>query len=630
MAGRVNKPSLPWLLLGSLCLLALSLPAQAFDEATADRALAFARQQMERTATNPSIPFTQSPKSSLGGPWRLIANTDQVGWTQGFFPGLLWFMYEPGREPVWRDRADAWTRPLEVQKTNRETHDLGFKFMPSFGQAYRLTGDPYYRDILLTAADSLATRYHPKVGAIDCCDWNDPPWHVATVTDTLVDLELLFWAARNGGDPAWNDMALNHALRAARDMVRADGGTWHVVDYDDSGRILSKETFQGYSDGSTWSRGQAWAIYGFTMAYRYTHDPRMLQAARKVTEYYLARLPRDSVPNWDFNAPAHEQQKDSSAAAITASALQELSTYMKDKAVAWRYREAALAMLDSLASPAYLAQGTSNPGILLHGTAFYRTKIKPTGDDIDASLIYGDYYFVEALGRFKHASAGGWYSTLDLPEGVHRLGSNNTGVRHVEFNVTPLSKTIEGVIGYADSATSVTDPARLALSVRMNPEGVFDARSGDTYAALASVPYEAHTPYHVRLRVDLTAKTYSVWITPRGGRELLLAERFPFRTDAPLTDDLGQVVLQSERFDGAFRVTNHTVRAEGTPPAPDSPGQPPSTEEPLPEESEPAPTQALDTPANKAGMGCHAAPGTLAAVVGLLPWLMRRARRRPV
>ena len=400
---RHTPPAL--LLVGWLGVLG-ALPAQAFDKAKADQTLTFARRQLERTASDPSLKTTHSPKSSLGGKWRTVSNTDDTGWTQGFFPGLLWLTYEATQAPVWRTRADAWTRPLEGQKSNRETHDLGFKLFLSYGHAYQLTGDTSYRDVLLEGAASLASRYNAKARVIDCCDWNDPPWHVALVTDTMMNLELLFWGARHGGDPAWNDMALNHALKTAQDMVRADGGTFHVVDYDTEGRIVFKGTFQGYSDSSTWSRGQAWALYGFTLAYRYTRDPRMLAAARKTTKYYLDRLPADSVPYWDFNAPADQRQKDSSAAAIVASALLELSQYVPPDE-ARGYLTAAGAMLDSLASPAYLAAGSDNPGILLHGVAFYRTPIKPKGDDIDASLIYGDYYFVEALQRFRQQASGG-------------------------------------------------------------------------------------------------------------------------------------------------------------------------------------------------------------------------------
>jgi hypothetical protein len=222
---------------------------------------------------------------------------------------------------------------------------------------------------------------------------------VPLVTDTMMNLELLFWASRNGGDAAWNTMALNHALKTMTDMVRPDGSTFHVVDYDTAGRIRSRGTFQGYSDSSTWARGQAWAIYGFTMAYRYTRDPRMLQTAQRVTNYYLDRLPADGIPFWDFDAPASQQVKDSSAAAIVASALLELSEFVTDPADKARYRAAALHMLETLASPAYLVSGTSTYAILNHGVGNF-----PAGQEVDVGLIYGDYYLLEAVLRFKRLS----------------------------------------------------------------------------------------------------------------------------------------------------------------------------------------------------------------------------------
>jgi unsaturated chondroitin disaccharide hydrolase len=377
-------------------LIATASAAQTpgFDTSDADRVLSVARQQLARTAL--VVPTNYSPKSvPNGGTWTTVANTDLIGWTQGFFPGSLWLMHQATGEAIWRTHAEAWTRPLELQKTNTQTHDLGFKFMPSFGHAYLLTGDPAYRSVLLTAARSLATRFNSTVGIIDCCDWN-PAWQVPLVTDTMVNLELLFWASRNGGEAAWNDMALRHALKTMTDMVRPDGSTFHVVDYDSAGRIRSRGTFQGYSASSTWARGHAWAIYGFTMAYRYTRDPRMLQTAQRVTNYYLGRLPADGIPFWDFDAPASQQVKDSSTAAIVASALLELSTFVTDPADQTRYRDAALRMLDVLASPAYLASGTSTYAILQHGVGHY-----PAGQEIDVGLIYGDYYLLEAIVRFK-------------------------------------------------------------------------------------------------------------------------------------------------------------------------------------------------------------------------------------
>lgn len=523
------------------------------NETKADYCLQFSQHQQFWNSAQ--ITPGQYPKTSGGGTWTLVAANDMTNWVQGFFPGLLWIVFERGRDAAWRTRADNWTRPLEVQKTNTQTHDLGFKFMCSYGNAYRLTGDTSYRDVLITAANSLATRYRPVSGIIDCCDWNSS-WHDPMVTDTMMNLELLFWASRENNQPAWNDMALSHALKTLNDMVRPDGSTFHVVDYDSStGAIISRKTYQGESDSSTWARGQAWAIHGFTIAYRYTRDARMLQAAQRVTDYYLNRLPADAVPNWDFDSPS--QEKDSSAAAITASGLLELSTFVTDPTVAQRYRSAAEAMLDSLCSPDYLVMGTNNsPGVLKRGVGFYKKN-----EAVNATLIYGDYYFSQALYRYKLLVAGGWYSSLGFPGSLHNLGTGNTGVRTVEFDVTPLSNPIDAVIGYADTSTNVTAYSSLAMALRMNPSGSFDVRRGANYEALVQVPYTAHKTYHVRMRADLNARNYSVWIRPPGGSEVQIANAYAFRSDAPTTDDLGKVALKAGHFEYEFRVQNHTVTA---------------------------------------------------------------------
>lgn len=261
----------------------------------------------------------------------------------------------------------------------------------SFGHAYRSTGDAYYKNVLLTAAASLASRYDSTIGVVVCCDWNSQ-WHRPVVADTMMNLELLHWGAANGGNPAWKDMAAHHALKMMTDLVRPDGSTYHVIDYSTAGDILSQGTYQGYSNDSTWTRGQAWTIYGFTLQYRYTQDARMLAEARKVADYYLVRLGDDPIPNWDFDAPT--QHKDSSAGAVVASALYELSTFVSDASTKQRYLQAADRMVDALASPAYLAEGTSNPAILLHGSVDV-----PRNRGVDVGLSYGDHYFLEALAR---------------------------------------------------------------------------------------------------------------------------------------------------------------------------------------------------------------------------------------
>jgi unsaturated chondroitin disaccharide hydrolase len=272
---------------GLITALAISLvagPAAGLDRAMVERDFSFAHQQLEATASQ--LPETEFPEStrSNDGAWDTRENTDLIAWVQGFFPGELWLMYGRTGNPAWRMRADQWTRALEIQKTNTLTHDLGFKFFLSFGHAYRLTGDPYYRDVLLTAAGSLASRYSSKIGAINCCDWEET-WHFPVFLDTMMNLELLLWAAANGGQVDWRDMAIHHADRTAADIVRADGSTYHIADYDPvSGVLLHRGTFQGYSDDSTWARGQAWAMYGYTMVYRYTRARRFLTLAQRTTD----------------------------------------------------------------------------------------------------------------------------------------------------------------------------------------------------------------------------------------------------------------------------------------------------------------------------------------------------------
>ncbi|WP_052517929.1 glycoside hydrolase family 88 protein [Archangium violaceum] len=544
------------------CLGLLAGPARAdFNETKADYSLQFSQHQMFWTAAQGTP--GQYPKTSPlnSGRWTTVAANDLAGWTQGFFPGLLWQMYDKTRDPAWRTRAEAWTTPLAVQQNNTTTHDMGFKFFTSYGQGYRLTGNATYSGVLVTAARSLATRYNPTVGIIDCCDWNSQ-WDVPMVTDTMMNLELLFWAARNGGDANMNDKALSHARKTMNDMVRPDGSTWHVVDYSRTGAIRSKGTFQGCSrcadqSKATWARGHAWAMYGFTMAYRYTTDPQMLATAQKVTDFYLNNLPADFIPNWDFH-PQAPQQKDSSAAAIAASAMMELSAYVRDPVISQRYRNAALATLDALSAPGYLVMGTSNsPGVIKGGVGFFER-----GEDVNASLIYTDYYFTEALQRYKMRAPGGWVASISFGPSVQSLGTANTGVRVVEFDVTPLTEPVDAVIGYTDTSTNATTYNELPLSIRLNRNGTFDVRRGAVYEALARVEYDPYKSYHIRMRADLNARNYSVWITPPGGAPILVADRYAFRTGAPAIDDLGKVVLKSGIFDNEIRVLNHTVRPE--------------------------------------------------------------------
>jgi hypothetical protein len=335
-------------------------------------------------------PRENSPGSST---WSVTAPS---GWESGFYPGALWMMFEATGDPAWRARAEAWTAGLESQKNDTGTHDVGSKVFNSFGQGVRLTGDLEYRDIVHTAARTLSRRFDSDVGATR--SWNSGSFKV--IIDNMMNLELLIWSAKNGGSAALYDMAVSHAATTLANHVRADGSTYHVVDFSPTtGRVLSRTTHQGKSNESTWSRGQAWAVYGFTMVYRETGDPRFLEAARRTADYFIDHLPADFVPQADFQSTYTDlAHKDSSASAIAAAGLIELSTLESDSARQQRYWGSAVRMLGSLSSPTYFSSATNNAGLLLHGSRNY------PGDN--RSYMFGDYYFLEAVLRYDKVSRG--------------------------------------------------------------------------------------------------------------------------------------------------------------------------------------------------------------------------------
>jgi unsaturated chondroitin disaccharide hydrolase len=385
-------------------LLAPAATAQAADPLDAPVAhdFAFAAHQLDAAAH--SIGSTSYPTTtSSTGAWNTSSASD---WRSGFFAGALWLMYERTGDPAWKTLAQARTTGLRSQQTDTSSHDVGFKIFTSFGNAYRLTvaPDDTLRQVILTAAGSLARRYSRIVGCVR--SWGgltDSSFQV--IIDNMMNLELLLWAAQHGGNGTWQDMAVSHALKTAANHVRTEqshpGSTYQLVVYDSAtGAVKSRGTQQGYSDMSTWSRGQAWAIYGFTMVYRYTHDPRFLATAERTADFFLSHLPADKVPFWDLELPRTTgEPRDSSAAAIAASGLLELSQFESDATRKGTYLDAAKAILTSLSSPAYLAEGTNRASILLHGT-----QNRPKGD-FDSGLIYGDYYFLEALLRYARIAA---------------------------------------------------------------------------------------------------------------------------------------------------------------------------------------------------------------------------------
>ena len=327
----------------------------------------------------------KSPQTFLDGKIR-VANPHS--WISGFFPGSLWLLYEHTGDEQLKTYADKFTRRLEVLKDYTGTHDLGFMVFCSYGNAYRLTGDEYYKSIIEQASAALATRFDPEVGCIR--SWNTgrkekPEEDFMVIIDNMMNLEMLEWV---GG---YEHITRTHANTTIKNHFRPDYSTYHVVAYNElTGEITDKRTAQGNSDDSAWARGQSWGLYGFTMMYRMTQDKTYLEQAVKIADYLIPRLPEDAVPNWDYDAEA--QCKDSSAAAIMASALIELYGFTQNEV----YLATAERQLRSLSSEAYFAQPGENGNFLLkHGVGHY-----PAKGEVDVPLSYGDYYFIEASMRY--------------------------------------------------------------------------------------------------------------------------------------------------------------------------------------------------------------------------------------
>lgn len=322
-------------------------------------------------------------------------------WCDGFWPGVLWYTYEYSGKKEHQRQAELFTDQLQsIIEHPVYDHDLGFLFFPSYGNGYRLTHNPEYRKVLLNAADSLATLYNPNVGTLLAWPRNIEMFGGHnTIMDTMMNLELLFWASKNGGSQSLYDMAVKHAETTMRHHFRNDYSCYHVAVYNpESGEFIRGCNHQGYADDSSWARGQAWAIYGFTVVYRETQDARFLDFVQKVADNYLSRLPEDLIPYWDFDAPdIPKAPRDASAACVVASALLELSEYV-EKPKAEQYRGLASNMLANLSNDHYKS-GAKNDAFLMHSTGNM-----PAGSEIDASIIYADYYYIEALLRLKKAT----------------------------------------------------------------------------------------------------------------------------------------------------------------------------------------------------------------------------------
>lgn len=347
--------------------------------------------------------LVEYPLDSLGIPRSTSASLEKVikvkpkDWTSGFFPGNLWLIYSLTKDERFKNKAIEWTACLEKEKLNDRTHDMGFKIFCSYGNGYQITDNKKYKDVILESAKTLSTRFNANVGAIRSWDFNKNIWEFPVIIDNMMNLELLFEATKISGDSLYHNIAVNHANKTLKNHVRKDNSTYHVVVYDTIlGIAKEKITHQGFKNESSWSRGQAWCVYGFTMAYRYTKNKKYLDQAVATANFFInhRNLPKDGIPYWDFNDTSiPDAPKDVSAATIICSSFFELYNYTGNN----EFLEFSKNILETLKSDKYmLGESITAPFILDHSTGNW-----PKNDEIDVPIVYADYYYLEALLRSK-------------------------------------------------------------------------------------------------------------------------------------------------------------------------------------------------------------------------------------
>jgi unsaturated chondroitin disaccharide hydrolase len=343
-----------------------------------------------------SLPIDLMPRS-IDKEGKLVTSPTRW-WCSGFYPGTLWYIYELTSNKEAMSIAHSRTMLLEPEKHNTRTHDVGFIINCSYGNAYRLTGNSEYLNVMSTASETLFRRYRQIPGLIK--SWDNPRWQYPVIIDNMMNLELLLFVADKIGKMEYYNACVSHADKTIEHHFRDDFSSYHLVDYDTlSGKPIHKQTHQGAFDESAWARGQAWGLYGYTVMYRKTSDKRYLEQAQKIADFILnhPNLPSDKIPYWDFNADdIPNSLRDASAAAIIASALLELSDYSKEKK-SKVYRENAKNMLLTLGSDKYMAKKGENGNFLLKHSVGHL----PANSEVDVPLSYADYYFMEGLVRLK-------------------------------------------------------------------------------------------------------------------------------------------------------------------------------------------------------------------------------------
>ncbi|WP_438350385.1 glycoside hydrolase family 88 protein [Paenibacillus sp. FA6] len=318
-------------------------------------------------------------------------------WTSGFWPGMLWLAYDMTGDETFKKSAWEWDDRLErkMLEINSFDHDVGFQFLPTAVFKYMLTGDQDGRRKGLAAANFLAGRFNVNGRYIRA--WNGDK-HGWSIVDSAMNISLLFWAAEEVGDPRFSELAKLHADTIVDKFIREDGSVNHIVSFDPlTGEVIEVLGGQGEAPDSAWSRGAAWALYGMANTYRITKDNKYLKAAQRVAHFFIAHLPADRIPLWDFRTQGSPEQepRDTSAGAIAASGLLELAALLPEHE-ARQYKTVAVEMLYALSDHCGTWDNSQHEAILREGTGH-----KPAGQNVNVSLIYGDYYFAEAFAKLN-------------------------------------------------------------------------------------------------------------------------------------------------------------------------------------------------------------------------------------
>lgn len=357
-------------------------------------AFSFAQHQVKNLVENYPDYF---PMYTEGGQWAHSGEA-WTNWCEGFLGGMLWIFYQRTGDESWRQKAEHYSRLIEARQTDHRIHDLGFLFWSTWKRWYEVSGEERIKDVVVTAGQTMGLRFKEKGGYLRSFVAED-----SLFIDIMMNVGIVFYAAQQTEDADLLRKAHQHCLTTRRYLVRGDGSTAHEGIFDlESGEFLRQSTHQGWRGDSAWARGQAWALYGFGTAYSMTAERRYLATAKMCADYFIDQTPFEpdapggpGIPPNDFDDPRLPVLYESSAAAIAASGLLNLAQFDQDRLYAQRYRQAALRILETLAGPQYLANETPGwEGILKHGVYHQRK-----GLGVDESVMWGDYFFVEALDK---------------------------------------------------------------------------------------------------------------------------------------------------------------------------------------------------------------------------------------